>query len=107
LHLKWWALQWLSCYVQAQKSKQAQAPVAGLLRDDCIPNLSVQPDWQLTDPSRANMIAQGLAAMIDDSTSAKALQDIAPRSAGLQLQTVRSICTCNSGQKATSVANSR
>lgn len=67
---------WLSFYVQAQKSKPAQRLLqvyAKRLHSNLLFSL-----LQLTDPSRAEHIAQGLAAMIDGFYIRKALQDIAP-----------------------------
>jgi TetR/AcrR family transcriptional repressor of bet genes len=67
---------WLAFYVQAQKSKQAQRLLqvyARRLHSNLLFSLQ-----QLTDPSRAEHIAQGLAAMIDGFYIRKALQDIAP-----------------------------
>ncbi len=67
---------WLAFYVQAQKSKQAQRLLqvyAKRLHSNLLFSLI-----QLTDPSRAEHIAQGLAAMIDGFYIRKALQDIAP-----------------------------
>lgn len=67
---------WLAFYVQAQTSKEAQRLLqvyARRLHSNLLFSL-----LQLTDPSRAEHIAQGLAAMIDGFYIRKALQDIAP-----------------------------
>nr|WP_306265049.1 transcriptional regulator BetI [Pararhizobium sp. IMCC3301] len=67
---------WLAFYVQAQTSKEAQRLLqvyARRLHSNLLFSLQ-----QLTDPSRAEHIAQGLAAMIDGFYIRKALQDIAP-----------------------------
>ena len=67
---------WLAFYVQAQTSKQAQRLLqvyAKRLHSNLVHSLR-----QLTDASRAERIAQGLAAMIDGFYIRKALQDIAP-----------------------------
>lgn len=67
---------WLAFYVQAQTSKDAQRLLqvyARRLHSNLVHSLR-----QLTDDSRAERIAQGLAAMIDGFYIRKALQDIAP-----------------------------
>lgn len=67
---------WLAFYVQAQTSKDAQRLLqvyAKRLHSNLVHSLRL-----LTDDSRAERIAQGLAAMIDGFYIRKALQDIAP-----------------------------
>lgn len=91
---------WLSFYVQAQKSKHAQRLLqvyARRLHSNLLFSL-----LQLTDPSRAEHIAQGLAAMIDGFYIRKALQDIAPSRLDT-IATVAEYLHLQLGQKTTSV----
>lgn len=92
---------WLAFYVQAQTSKDAQRLLqvyARRLHSNLVHSLR-----QLTDDSRAERIAQGLAAMIDGFYIRKALQDIAPS----RLDTMAMVAEYLQLQLQTTSSNSR